>query len=172
MNFLAKRNQGTKTFVKVKWHVATRKGLYSYNAPSSIRNKPVHLRREWVYYTVSFKNVSGSSFHEDKELKVHRNNMWIKICWLLRKTKCHPPHRILQHPVNWKENGLFQETPYKKFGSSFPAFQMLTVKKEEDLKMIASRIATFSLQREVWEGPYLFQRLTSHSSLNTVNPHN
>lgn len=44
-----------------------------------------------------------------------------------------------------------------------PAFQMLTVRKEEYLQMIASRIATFSLYRQLWEGPYLFQRLISHT---------
>jgi len=54
----------------------------------------------------------------------------------------------------------FKKCSMKNLG---PAFQMLPVKKEEDLKVIASRIATFSLQGQVWKSPYLFLSLTSHS---------
>lgn len=46
MNFLSKRDQGTDSVVKVKWHIATRKELHSYDAPSGVGNRVVHLRRE------------------------------------------------------------------------------------------------------------------------------
>lgn len=59
MNLLAKRNQATKSFVKVKWHVSTRKNLYCCNAPGSMRNRPVHLRKERDCFAVSFNNVTG-----------------------------------------------------------------------------------------------------------------
>lgn len=66
-------------------------------------------------------------------------------------------------PRELKEECIIPRNALHKILS--PAFQMLTVGKEEYLQMTASRIATFSLYRQLWEGPYLFQRLTSQQKL-------